>query len=70
MSAALSHASGISVLAAPRASRPGLLRRGLAGLLAWAGPDGYRPERHYMRGGNTEGSRTLDRARRQIAGRA
>ena len=73
MSAAILLAPGISALAATpraRASQAGILRRGLAQLFAWAGPGGYRPERHYMRGGTTEGSRSLALARAQIAGRA
>jgi hypothetical protein len=70
MSAALSHIPALSGLAIIRPTRPGSIRRGIACLLAWAAPSGYRPERHYMRGGTTEGSRSLDRARRQIARRA
>jgi hypothetical protein len=70
MSAALLHASGILALPRTRSVLPATIRRGLAGLAAWAGPNGYRPERHYMRGGNTEGSRSLAMARARIAGRA
>ena len=68
MSAVLSHAPGIILL--PR-SRGGLRRRlaGLVGgLLPWGGAAGYRPERHYMRGGTTPGSRSLTAARARIAG--
>ncbi len=67
MSAALSSAPGIPSMARTRATLPAALRRGLAGLAAWAGPRGYRPERHYMRGGATAGSRSLDAARARIA---
>lgn len=72
MFAALFPAPGISALALPPRTRPAQVAaiRRLAGLLAWAGPGAYRPERHYMRGGRTEGSRNLERARRQIAGHA
>ena len=72
MSAAILLAPGISALAATprtRSSQAGAVRRGFARLMAWAGPGGYRPERHYMRGGMTEGSRSLALARAQIAGR-
>src|SRR3954468_852246 len=73
MSAAILLAPGISALAATPRTRPtqaGMLGRGLANLIAWAGPGGYRPGPHYMRGGMTEGSRSLTLARAQIAGRA
>ncbi|MDO9706889.1 hypothetical protein [Paracraurococcus lichenis] len=67
MSATLSPAPGISIPSRARNSLPATLRRSVAGLVAWAGPKGYRPERHYMRGGNTEGSRSLAAARARIA---
>jgi hypothetical protein len=63
--------SSTGLIAFPR-SRPALpaaLRRGLAGLAGLVSPNRYRPERHYMRGGNTEGSRNLAMARGRIAGR-
>jgi hypothetical protein len=69
MFAALASTSGILLLPRRRPTLPAALRRGLAGLVGWAGPSRYRPERHYMRGGNTEGSRNLAMARARIAGR-
>jgi hypothetical protein len=62
--------AGITFLPRSRPSLPGSLRRGLAGLAGLVRPDRYRPERHYMRGGNTEGSRNLAMARARIAGRS
>jgi hypothetical protein len=70
MFAALSHAPGIFSQPPARPSLPRALRRSLAALAEWAGPQGYRPERHYMRGGNTRGSRSLTAAHRRIAGQA
>lgn len=67
MSATLSQPASLLPLPSARASLPAALRRGLASFAAWAGPGGYRPERHYMRGGNTEGSRSLAAARARIA---
>ncbi|TDH61288.1 hypothetical protein E2C06_17430 [Dankookia rubra] len=57
------------ILLRSRPTLPGALRRGIAGLAGLIRPDRYRPERHYMRGGNTEGSRNLAMARGRIAGR-
>jgi hypothetical protein len=75
MSAVLTHFlihTPFAPRAAARSRRPasGLFSRSLARLVGWAGPEAYRPEQHYMRGGTTEGSRSLAAARRQIAGRA
>ncbi|MCB4822801.1 hypothetical protein [Roseicella aerolata] len=70
MFAALSHAPGIFSQPPARPGLPTILRRGLAVLAAWTGLQGYRPEKHYMRGGNTQGSRSLAAARRRIAGQA
>ncbi|WP_431269899.1 hypothetical protein [Dankookia sp. P2] len=69
MFAALASHSSITLLPRSRPSLPGAVRRGLAGLAGLVRPDRYRPERHYMRGGNTEGSRNLALARGRIAGR-
>lgn len=57
---------GVLILPRSRPVLPAALRRGLAGLAGLAGLVGskrYRPERHYMRGGTTEGSRCQARAR-------
>ncbi|MFC7477446.1 hypothetical protein ACFQS7_24005 [Dankookia sp. GCM10030260] len=69
MFAALAFNTGILALPRSRPSLPGAFRRGLAGLAGLVRPSRYRPERHYMRGGNTEGSRNLAMARARIAGR-
>lgn len=85
MFAVLSHAPGISLLLRGRPAPSGGLRRRLAGLVggvlprgilggvlggvAPGGARGYRPERHYMRGGTTPGSRCLTAAHDRIAGR-
>ncbi|TCZ55408.1 hypothetical protein [Roseicella aquatilis] len=69
MIAASSHAPGIHDLPRSPSALPAVLRRGLAGLAARLGMTGYRPERHYMRGGSTPGSRSLAAAHARIAGR-
>jgi hypothetical protein len=69
MFAALASSSGILTLPRSRPALPAALRRGLAGLAGMVGANRYRPERHYMRGGNTEGCRNLAAARARIAGR-
>lgn len=69
MFAALASTPGIQVFPRSRPALPAALRRGLANLAGLVGRDRYRPERHYMRGGNTEGSRNLAMARARIAGR-
>jgi hypothetical protein len=69
ISSSLVSGAGILVLSRSRPALPAALRRGLAGLAGLVGPNRYRPERHYMRGGNTEGSRSLAMARGRIAGR-
>ncbi|MFZ4406169.1 MAG: hypothetical protein ACOYOH_02455 [Paracraurococcus sp.] len=67
MVAALAYPSRPTLLPRRRAALRGGLFKGLAGLAAWAGLGVYRPERHYMRGGNTQGSRSLAAARARIA---
>ncbi len=69
MIAASSHAPGIQDLPRSPPVLSAALRRGLAGLAARLGVRGYRPERHYMRGGTTPGSRSLAAAHARIAGR-
>jgi hypothetical protein len=69
MLAASSYASGISTLPHGVPARPSPLRRCLMLLSAWVQPRRYRPERHYMRGGSTIGSRSLAAAHARIAGR-
>jgi hypothetical protein len=69
MFATLASSPGSLLLPRSRPALPAALRRGLAGLAGLVRPDRYRPERHYMRGGNTEGSRNLAMARARIAGR-
>ena len=70
MFAALASQSAILVLPRSRPALPAAIRRSLAGLAGLVSPNRYRPERHYMRGGHTEGSRSLAMARARIAGRA
>ena len=67
MFAALSLPSRPNLLPRRRAALGAGLFKGLAGLAAWAGLGLYRPERHYMRGGTTQGSRSLAAARARIA---
>lgn len=67
MLAASSYAPGISTL--PQGGPASALRRCLLRLSRWMRPGRYRPERHYMRGGNTHGSRSLAAAHARIAGR-
>lgn len=65
MSAAISETRSPFTLPRPWAS----LRMALRHLaVTLARPSHYRPERHYMRGGRTEGSRSLAMARARIAG--
>ncbi|MBK1662263.1 hypothetical protein [Paracraurococcus ruber] len=70
MSAALSPSELHHSLSRTPSALPARLRRGLHALASWAGRGGYRPERHYMRGGTTQGSRSQAAARRGIAGDA
>lgn len=64
MSAASSQTAPHFILPRTRSFLLSALRRRLAGLAFWS--TAYRPERHYMRGGTTEGSRSLAAARHRI----